>query len=342
MLRLRFSFLLVAAVFGLASATLSGATDLGLFTDHSDIGEIKRPGTVTFDSAANTYTVAGSGLNMWFRQDAFHYVWKKVSGDIALAADIAFVGESAEPHRKAGLVIRQSLEADSPYADVIVHGDGLTSLQFREEKGGLTREVQTSISAPRRVRIEKVNDTIYMSLAGENQELAPSGCSVRLPFTGEFYIGLAVCAHNPDAFETAVFSNVQFTPPSKEVTAVRSSLETIVIASGDRRSVYHTKTLIEAPNWTPDGSALYFNGGGRIYRLPLDRALSGQLAAGEKLEPQLIDTGFAIACNNDHGLSPDGTQLVISDQTKDGKSRIYVLPATGGTPREVTPNAPSY
>ncbi|HEX2851605.1 MAG TPA: biopolymer transporter TolR [Opitutaceae bacterium] len=317
---------------GLAAAALAASDDRGDFTDHTDIGVIKHPGTVAFDAARRAYTVGGSGVNMWAREDAFHFVWKKISGDIALAADIAFVGASAEPHRKACLIIRESLDADSVYVDAALHGDGLTSLQFRDAKGGVTREVQTNRSSPRRLRLEKIGDTVYLSLAGADGELAPSGCSVRVPFTGEFYIGLAVCAHNANAFEQAVFSNVEFSPPSKSVTAVRSSLETIVIASQDRRSVYHTNELIEAPNWTRDGTALYFNGGGRIYRLPL---------AGVA-QPERIDTGFAVKCNNDHGLSPDGTQLVISDQTKDNRSRIYVLPATGGTPREVTPAAPSY
>lgn len=92
-----------------------------------------------------------------------------------------------------------------------------------------------------------------------------------------------------------------------------------------------TDTLIEAPNWTPDGIALIVNGGGRIYRVPIDKPV---------LEP--IDTGFAVNCNNDHGVSPDGRQLVISDSTEDGKSVIYTVPIDGGPPRRVTAKSPSY
>ncbi len=305
--------------------------DPGRFTGRSDIGAPKHTGTVAFDAAQGSYTIGGGGANMWFKTDAFHYVWKQAEGDIALSADIDFVGQSAEPHRKACLLIRQSLDAGSAYVDVALHGDGLTSLQFRASTGEVTREVQSAMVAPHRLRLEKIGDYIYLSLAGADGVLHPSGCSVRLPFNGPFYIGLGVCAHNADAFETAVFSKVEIGAPSASVKAVRSSLETITIASGDRRSVHHTNELIEAPNWTPDGAALYFNGGGRIYRLPL--------AGGP---PELIDTGFAVKCNNDHGLSPDGSTLVISDQTKDGQSRIYTLPATGGVPKEITPHAPSY
>ena len=305
---------------------------LGMFGGHTDIGAPKHAGTVVYDAGKGIYTVGGGGLNMWAKTDSFHYVWQQVEGDIALSADISFVGQSAEPHRKACLLIRQSLEAGSAYADAALHGDGLTSLQFRASTGDVTREIQSAIAAPRRLRIEKIGEYVYLSLAGADGVLRPSGCSVRLPFQGPFYIGLGVCAHNADAFETAVFSKVELGAPSASVQTVRSSLETITIASQDRRSVYHTTELIEAPNWTRDGQALYFNGGGRIYRLPLAGAA----------QPELIDTGFAVKCNNDHGLSPDGLTLVISDQTKDGQSRIYTLPATGGAPKEITPRAPSY
>lgn len=113
---------------------------------------------------------------------------------------------------------------------------------------------------------------------------------------------------------------------------MRSSLEIFTLASRKSRSVYQTGMHIEAPNWTRDGAALIFNGGGLLYRIPVAGAAA----------PQKIDTGFAVRCNNDHGLSPDGSQLVISDQTIDGQSRIYLLPAAGGSPREITPDAPSY
>jgi Tol biopolymer transport system component len=113
---------------------------------------------------------------------------------------------------------------------------------------------------------------------------------------------------------------------------LHSTLETQAIASTDRRVVYTTRTRIEAPNWLRDGKTLIYNSGGRIYRIP---------ASGGK--PEAIDTGFATRCNNDHGVSPDGTQLVISDQSQgDRKSRIYTVAVTGGTPKLITPTGPSY
>ena len=88
--------------------------------------------------------------------------------------------------------------------------------------------------------------------------------------------------------------------------------------------------LIEAPNWDPDGASLLVNGSGRLFRVPLD---------APALVP--VETGHADRCNNDHGISPDGKQIVISHHTGEGSS-IYILPAGGGNPVRVTPKSPSY
>lgn len=327
-----FSLVVAVAALFFTSTAAFAAEALGEFAGHTDIGGPARAGTVSYDAATGAYVVGGGGENMWFRKDSFHYVWKKMdAADLALTADIEFPQSGGNNHRKGVLMIRQTLDADSAYADIAVHGDGLTSLQFRDAAGDVTHEVQTAISAPKRVRLEKVGDYVYMSLAGADGVLRPSGCSTPIRFQAPFYVGIGVCAHDDKAFETVRFTNVSFGPPSKEVTAVRSSLEFVYAGSADRRSLYYTNDLIEAPNWAPDGS-LIFNGGGRIYRLN----------PGVGAKPVQIDTGEHVRCNNDHGLTPDGKTLIISDGTKGGQSRIYTLPVTGGTPREITPLAPSY
>ena len=109
--------------------------------------------------------------------DAFQFAWKKASGDLSLAADVAFVGAGKDPHRKACLMIRQDLDADSAYVDVALHGDGLTSLQFREAKGAATHEVQANVSRPARLRIEKRGKYVPMYLAAEGEDLAFSGAA---------------------------------------------------------------------------------------------------------------------------------------------------------------------
>jgi Tol biopolymer transport system component len=113
---------------------------------------------------------------------------------------------------------------------------------------------------------------------------------------------------------------------------MRSSIEIYNIRTRRARVLWQTDQLVEAPNWSPDGQYLLVNSDGRMYRV----ALTGGA------DPALLDTGFAILCNNDHGISPDGTLIAISDKSEFGQSTIYVLPAEGGTPRLVTPNRPSY
>jgi hypothetical protein len=271
---------------------------------------------------------------MWSTNDAFHFVWTRVSGDLALVADIEWPTTTGHPHRKACLVVRQSLSADSPYVDAAVHGDGLTSLQFRAESGGPTREIQALIAAPRRVAIERQGDTFWMSVAGVGESLRPAGGSVRQRLRDPVFVGLGVCAHDNAALAEAVFRNVRLglRPAVSATNAVlESTVETVSIASKDRRAIHWVRDHLEAPNWSPDGKYLLYNSHGRIHRLPAGGGL-----------PELVDTGFANRCNNDHGISPDGTQLVISDQSQTGKSLIYVLPIGGGVPRLVTPHGPSY
>jgi Tol biopolymer transport system component len=112
---------------------------------------------------------------------------------------------------------------------------------------------------------------------------------------------------------------------------MRSSVEIYTLETGTSRIVWQTDKLVEAPNFSPDGGSLVINGDGLLYRLPLSGG-----------EPVLIDTGFARECNNDHGISPDGKTIVISDKCEFGASTIYTLPASGGTPTLVTQNRPSY
>ncbi|MGD0941231.1 MAG: hypothetical protein ABR905_16120 [Terracidiphilus sp.] len=315
-------------------ASAVAAQPLGIFESHQDVGTVLHAGSAEYDAAHNAYTVSGSGENMWFGIDDFHFVWKKVSGDAALTAGIAFAGTTGNPHRKAVLMIRQSLDGNSSAVDIAVHGNGLTSLQFRNPAGSDTHEVEFATTAPKTVRLEKRGDFFYAFVAGKDGKLQPAGASTKLALTGDFYIGIGVCSHDKDVVEKAVFSNVslqQLKPPSGKPVLV-SVLETVPIASGDRSVAYVAQAHFEAPNWAPDGSFLLFNQDGKIHRL----ALSGG-------ELSVVDTGAQIRCNNDHGISADGKWLAVSDSSGDDKkSHVYVLPIAGGVPRLVTKNSPSY
>lgn len=115
---------------------------------------------------------------------------------------------------------------------------------------------------------------------------------------------------------------------------VTSILEVMDVTTGERKVIKEFPYLVEAPNWTKDGKWLVFNSGGLIYKMAAD---------GSESMPRLIDTGFAMRCNNDHVLSADGKGLAISCSAGNGGySYIYTLPLEGGTPKLVTPFSPSY
>ena len=308
---------------------------LGIFESHADVGTVLHAGSTAYDQSKQSYTISGSGQNMWFAADAFQFAWKKISADVTLTADISFLGSGGNEHRKAVLMIRQSLDADSAYADVALHGNGLTSLQFREARGANTSEIQANVSAPRRLRIGKRGDYVYMSLARDGEDLRVAGGWLRIPLEGSFYVGVGVCSHDKDVIEKAVFSNVDLvTEPSaaSQPATLYSSLETVAIDSKDRRVVYVAPEHFEAPNWTHDGKSFFLNRDGHIVSLP---ATGGT--------PVVMDTGFANRCNNDHGISPDGAWLAISDQSQEEhRSIVYTVPIAGGTPRRITQLSPSY
>jgi TolB protein len=319
----------------LSALAFAQGPKLGIFDDFTDVGMGKHPGKVQMNSKRGIYRVSGSGDNIWASSDSFFFVWKKVSGDFALTANVVVAASKGNRHRKAVLMIRQSLDADSIYADIALHGVGLTSLQFRDERGGMTREVQSNIDRPKQLRLVKRGDYVYMMLGREGEPLRVAAGSPRIRMEGSYYIGIGVCAHDKDAVEQAEFSDLELnerTASSAKEAAMYSVLETIAVASGDRRAAYVTADHIEAPNWTRDGTAYIFNSGGKMYRLPVN---------SEK--PELVDTGFAIQCNNDHGISPDAKTLVVSDQSQEEhRSIIYTLPSTGGTPKRITEKSPSY
>src|SRR3954469_18312506 len=266
--------------------SLSGAqgkaAQPGIFQQHSDVGAVLHSGTVDYDPAKQTYTISGSGENMWSVADAFQFAWKKISGDVTLTADVSFVTTGGNPHKKAVLIFRQTLDADSPYVDAALHASGLTSLQFRDTKGAVTREIQSNVSSPHRLRLARRGDYIYMALAIEGDPQIAGGW-IRIPLQGEFYVGLGVCSHDKDVVEKAVFSNVELTKPavSSGEPVLYSTLETVEIDSADRRVTYLDRGRFEAPNWMRDGSAFLFNRDGRIERL----AVGGG-------SPARIDTGF--------------------------------------------------
>ncbi len=317
---------------------------LGQFEDHGDIGTVLHPGSATFDSAAGTYAITASGENMWAKADSFHFVWKKASGDISIAADVAFPTATGNPHKKAVLMIRQSLDADSAYVDAAVHVVGLTSLQSRQEKGEATHEVGIESEGATTLRLEKRGSFFYMYVARKGEKLHLAGGSMRLVLQEPFYIGLGVCAHDKDALETAVFSNVSIGEPAKKKLRMYSTLETISVSSGDQRIVAVFKGQVEAPSWTADGTGLIFKKGkvlqeisqsdGKIGPAPAG-AIPAKVTNGSKASPD----GQRQAALSYFGKRPADTVL-STKAASDGQSKILAKFLGGKGSLSETPWSP--
>lgn len=323
----------------LASTTPSYSqnSSLGQFEQQTDIGNVKYKGSTKYDPDTQTYTIMGSGYNMWFGHDEFHYVWERMKGDFIVRARAAFIGKGVEPHRKIGWMIRSSLDSTSAYVDAAVHGNGLTALQYRKTTGDSTYEIQSDASAPDIIQLERKGNTYIMSVAHFGEPFKTVRFS-NIDLGDKVYVGLFVCSHNRNVKEKARFWNVRMVKPAwKGLVQYRdylgSNLEIMDVKTGHRKIIYRENASLQAPNWTPDGNTLIYNKQGHLYNFDLTSNRS-----------TLLYTDFATNNNNDHVLSWGGKMLGISDWTKSdsGRSNVYILPVAGGTPRRITPRGQSY
>jgi len=147
--RLAFATLLIGAVL------VSAQERFGDFETHGDVGSPKLAGSASWNAEAQEYTLTAGGVNMWAKRDEFHYAWRRLAGDFILQARVEFVGQGTDPHRKAGLIVRSTLDDDSPYADAVTHGDGLTSLQYRRTKGAITEQVVSEAKGADFLQLER-------------------------------------------------------------------------------------------------------------------------------------------------------------------------------------------
>jgi hypothetical protein len=196
---------------------------IGIFEGQSDVGGTLVPGSSSYDTSTGQYSITSAGYNVWYTRDEFRYLWKKMSGDVSLAADINFPDTAGYGDRKAILVIRQSLDDDSKEAMVALHGGGLVHLAWRPEKEATMTEMRVDthvgvhdgknpedsvMAHARRLGIEKHGDSfsIYISMEGEPMHLA--GPPIQLPLDGPFYVGIGFCSHQPIKTDLAQLSNL--------------------------------------------------------------------------------------------------------------------------------------
>jgi TolB protein len=311
---------------------------LGYFDGHEDVGQPAIAGSATYDAAAQTYSFSAAGTNMWAARDEFQFAWRRLTGDFIVRAHVELIGTGVDPHRKLGWIFRKSLDADSPYADAAVHGDGLTSLQFRRTAGAATEEKRSTLTHANVVQLERHGRTIVMSVAKYGEPFTRTELE-DLDLGDQVYVGLFLCSHNPKVTERGVFRNVRIVVPPKDGWVpyrdyIGSNLEVMSVDTGERKVLDTSPISLQAPNWTPDGRALIYNSRGHLYRFDLSA-----------LKATEIETGEATNNNNDHVLSWGGKMLGISsghNPADNCRSVVYTLPVEGGAPKRITANSPSY
>jgi hypothetical protein len=187
---------------------------LGIFEGQSDIGSAVVPGSAAFDPAPGQYTIHSAGYNIWYTRDEFRFLWKKMSGDVSMAADVAFPDPKGYDDRKAVLIIRQNLDDDAKEAMIGEHGTGMIHLAQRPEKGASIKDVQYRFGGglngvlARRIGIEKHGDSIAIFVSLQGEPMHQFGPPITLHFDEPFYAGIGFCSHLPATVDTAVLSNV--------------------------------------------------------------------------------------------------------------------------------------
>ena len=216
---------------GFHRTTKVSPVPIGVFTGQADVGGALTPGKASFRQGS--YTVTSAGYNIWYGRDEFRYLWKRMSGDVSLAADIAFPKPAGYDDRKAVLVIRQTLDDDSQEAVVALHGGGLIHIAERAARGGDMTDMEYRIASrgqltgvavgglvtlhAKRIGIEKRGDAFTLWVSEQGEPMHAYGAPIRLHLDAPFYVGIGFVSHLPTTPDTAVLSNVVLEPVAGRV-----------------------------------------------------------------------------------------------------------------------------
>jgi Tol biopolymer transport system component len=316
----------------------------GIFSNSSDIGNPANKGSALYDAADQIYTLKGSGYNIWFERDEFQYLYTELKGDFILTANFKFEGAGTEAHRKTGWMIRTATDDNSLHISAVLHGDGLTVMQWRDYKGGTMKDPEDEVFAKDSsysvIQLERSGKVIFMRAAHEGEPLQTIGSYEMINLPDEIMAGLFICSHNPEITETAKVWNVRIDKPVPDNYSqardgvVGCRLETLNVFDGMRKVIWEKNGRFEAPNWMPDGKKLLFNMDGLMYTIPVT---GGELV--------VLNTGSVNRNNNDHGISFNGKLLALSGSisgAQGGGSSVFIVPLTGGEPKKITEETPSY
>ncbi len=342
-------FLALVILAAALSAAVAGDSPFGQFDGHGDIGSPRLPGSAAYNAVSQEYTLTSAGLNMWAARDEFHFAWKRMTGDFILQARVELIGTGVDRHRKLGWIVRSTLDADSPYADAAVHGDGLTSLQYRRTKGAATEEMKSAIEGADVVQLE-----ILDLASGHRQVMHSAADPVEAPNwtkdgrallyntsgRGEgrgrlFRFDLAT--RQPALVDTGFatrnnndhvlsFDGTMLAISDQSQGDGKSTVYTVPVEGGTPKRIT-TLAPSYMHGWSPDGKFLVYTGGRSdeydIYRIPAD---------GSGPEIKLTD---AKGLDDGPEYSPDGRQVYFNS-VRSGTMQIWRMKADGTDPQQVT------
>jgi hypothetical protein len=207
------TIIIACLLFVLAPLPVS-KNNTGIFEGNADVGNPKIKGSTVYDKKTKTYTLTGSGYNIWFNRDEFQFAWKKVKGDFTATAHFEFEGEGKEAHRKIGWMIRESLADTAVHISAVAHGDGLTVMQWRVKPGMNMRDPEDEIRAPEQkkyavLQLQRKGNNFIMRIAEkEGDPFIVVGEHEMANLADEIFAGIFICSHNPDVTETAKVRDV--------------------------------------------------------------------------------------------------------------------------------------
>lgn len=204
-------------------ASVSFNKPVGQFENSTDVGGPLVPSSASYDAASKTYTISAAGYNIWYQRDEFHFLWKKMSGDVSLAGSVTWPNMDDFHDRKVALVIRDSLDDDSREIVAAQHGNGMVHIAWRGEKTGLMRDIAFRAARqptpgtaekgsqalhPARFGIEKKGDQFQLWVSWQGEPIHPEGAPVTFKTSGPFYVGLGFTSHLPATPLTAKVTDV--------------------------------------------------------------------------------------------------------------------------------------
>jgi phosphatidylserine/phosphatidylglycerophosphate/cardiolipin synthase-like enzyme/regulation of enolase protein 1 (concanavalin A-like superfamily) len=174
---------------------------------HAEIGNVGAAGAAVLNEATSVFTVKGAGADVWGNADALHFAYQSLTGDGSIIARVTSISNTA-PWVKAGVMIRESLNANSAQAMMLVSYSKGLAFQRRTATGGVSTSTTGALAgAPYWVRLDRLGTAIfaYQSTDGANWTLVGNDT---FAMGATIYIGLGVSSHTTTTAATATFDNV--------------------------------------------------------------------------------------------------------------------------------------